>query len=98
MSQAYARSAPHPARHIPLLQNASAEPEKEAARTAGLRYVHDTAPGIRRSALEMVGGFDERFTVAWREDSDLQFTLLERGMILVSALRAVVTHPIRQAP
>ena len=98
MAKSSARSAPHPARPIPLLKNASAEPEKEAARAAGLRYVHDTAPGIRRGALEMVGGFDERFTVAWREDSDLQFTLLERGMVLVPALRAVVTHSIRPAP
>src|SRR5262245_59901907 len=29
-----------------LLQNAPADPKKEAAHVAGLRYVHDTTPGI----------------------------------------------------
>ncbi|HEY2249863.1 MAG TPA: glycosyltransferase, partial [Planctomycetaceae bacterium] len=34
----------------------------------------------QRWVLERVGGFDENFTAAWREDSDLQFSLLERGL------------------
>ncbi|MCE5267647.1 MAG: glycosyltransferase family 2 protein, partial [Planctomycetaceae bacterium] len=49
----------------------------------------------RRAALAAIDGFDERFTLAWREDSDLQFTLLERGMKIVRAERAVVIHPVR---
>jgi glycosyltransferase involved in cell wall biosynthesis len=52
----------------------------------------------RRSALEDVGGFDERFAMAWREDSDLWLTLMERGETLVSAEDAVVVHPLRPAP
>ena len=52
----------------------------------------------RRSALEAVGGFDERFTSAWREDSDLQFALLSRGSKITAAPRAVVVHPVRPAP
>jgi len=52
----------------------------------------------RRQALSAVGGFDERFTMPWREDSDLQFTLLERGYRIVSAPEAVVVHPVRAAP
>jgi glycosyltransferase involved in cell wall biosynthesis len=32
----------------------------------------------RRSVLQMTGGFDERFTAAWREDTDLYFTLLSQ--------------------
>jgi glycosyltransferase involved in cell wall biosynthesis len=51
----------------------------------------------RRAALLDVGGFDERFTMAWREDSDLQFSLLERGHGIVRAPDAVVTHPVRPA-
>lgn len=51
----------------------------------------------RRSALESVGGFDERFEVAWREDSDLWFRLANRGHMLVAAPDAVVVHPVRQA-
>lgn len=49
----------------------------------------------RRSALEAAGGFDERFTLAWREDSDLYFTMLERGYMLVRSPDPVVVHPIR---
>jgi glycosyltransferase involved in cell wall biosynthesis len=49
----------------------------------------------RRLALIEAGGFDERFETAWREDSDLQFTLLERGSILLDGPDAVVVHPTR---
>jgi hypothetical protein len=43
-------------------------------------------------------GFDERFTAAWLEDSDLHFTLLERGGRTAHAPDAVVVHPARPAP
>ena len=33
---------------------------------------------VHRRALVAVGGFDERFTAAWCEDSDLHFRLIER--------------------
>lgn len=51
----------------------------------------------RRAALQAMGGFDARFTAAWREDSDLHFALLERGARLVTAPQAVVLHPVRPA-
>ncbi|MGC3973669.1 MAG: hypothetical protein QM771_04700 [Nitrospira sp.] len=51
----------------------------------------------RKEALEEVGGFDERFTRAWREDSDLQFMLLKRQHRLAPCERAVIVHPVRQA-
>ena len=38
----------------------------------------------RRSALASVGGFDERFTVAWREDTDLEFACRRHGFRLCS--------------
>lgn len=50
---------------------------------------------IRRNVLEEVGGFDERFRLAWREDSDLHFTLLERGYRLAHSAEALVVHPLR---
>lgn len=57
-----------------------------------------TANGLcRRAALAAVGGFDERFTAAWREDADLFFTLLEHGYGVVHAPDAVVVHPVRPA-
>jgi len=51
----------------------------------------------RRDVLAAVGGFDERFTTAWREDSDLHFTLLRRGYQLIKVPQAVVVHPVRPA-
>lgn len=52
----------------------------------------------RRASLELVHGFDERFTSAWREDSDLQFSLLEHNQRIIRCDDAIVVHPIRPAP
>ncbi|MDQ6662519.1 MAG: glycosyltransferase, partial [Chloroflexota bacterium] len=52
----------------------------------------------QRSALLSVGGFDERFTVSWREDSDLFFTLLKQNNKYTFAPEATVIHPVRPAP
>jgi glycosyltransferase involved in cell wall biosynthesis len=51
----------------------------------------------RQDEIASIGGFDERFTAAWREDSDVFFTLLERGCQFANAPDAVVVHPIRKA-
>ena len=50
---------------------------------------------VRRSALMAVGGFDERFERAWREDSDLHFKLMALGGEVVRCDDAVVVHPVR---
>jgi GT2 family glycosyltransferase len=52
---------------------------------------------VERAALVAVNGFDERFTAAWREDSDLQFSLLSAGGQVVKAEHAIVVHPVRPA-
>ena len=52
---------------------------------------------IQREVLHQVNGFDERFTMAWREDSDLHFTLLEQHYNLVEASNAIVVPPLRSA-
>ena len=52
---------------------------------------------VRKFMLERVGGFDERFRLAWREDSDLHFALLAQGARIVREPRAVVVHPVRPA-
>jgi GT2 family glycosyltransferase len=49
----------------------------------------------RRSVLSVVGGFDERFTVAWREDTDLEFALRAEGCRLIRQPAAIVVHPVR---
>lgn len=51
----------------------------------------------RKQVLEELGGFDERFRFAWREDSDLHFSLIEYNANIVHEPRAVMTHPIRAA-
>jgi HAD superfamily hydrolase (TIGR01662 family) len=48
----------------------------------------------RRSALAAVGGFDERFPRAFREDSDLALRVLDTGSRLVRGQRTT-THPVR---
>ncbi|MDR5857404.1 glycosyltransferase [Caballeronia sp. LZ062] len=52
---------------------------------------------VTRSALARVGGFDARFTSAWREDSDLQFELMRIGARIVRSHDAMVLHPVRPA-
>ncbi|RBY87336.1 HAD-IIIA family hydrolase [Blastococcus sp. TF02A-26] len=48
----------------------------------------------RRSALAAVGGFDERFPRAFREDSDLALRVMDTGARLVRGQRWI-THPVR---
>jgi HAD superfamily hydrolase (TIGR01662 family) len=50
----------------------------------------------RRSALEAIGGFDERFPRAYREDSDLGLRLSARGWEIVRGERSVL-HPVGTA-
>ncbi|VCU69974.1 GalNAc(5)-diNAcBac-PP-undecaprenol beta-1,3-glucosyltransferase [Pigmentiphaga humi] len=77
-----------------------ARPRDHERDTAGLERVEFATANclVRKSALAAVGGFDERFTMAWREDSDLQFMLMARGLRIVRAPDAVVLHPVRPAP
>jgi glycosyltransferase involved in cell wall biosynthesis len=51
-----------------------------------------------KKALFAVAGLDERFTMAWREDSDLQFKFIEHGIPIVKVDKAIITHPVRKAP
>ncbi|MEA2130668.1 MAG: hypothetical protein QOJ85_3559, partial [Solirubrobacteraceae bacterium] len=50
----------------------------------------------RRPALAALGGFDERFGSAYREDSDLALRALRAGWRLVRGTRRV-THPVGRA-
>jgi len=51
----------------------------------------------RRRAFEAVGGFDERFPRAYREDADLALRVMAAGWRLEVGRRTVV-HPVRPAP
>jgi GT2 family glycosyltransferase len=48
---------------------------------------------VRRKVLEGIGGFDERFRVPYREDSDLQFRIEEAGGTIRHNPDAIVIHP-----
>lgn len=52
----------------------------------------------RKSVLEALQGFDERFRYAWREDSDLHFRLLKMRANIVRCPHTLVVHPVRPAP
>jgi glycosyltransferase involved in cell wall biosynthesis len=70
--------------------------ERNVAGLDGARWI--TADmAVRRDALDDVGGFDERFPRAYREDSDLVLRLLDRGWALRQGRRDT-RHPVRPAP
>lgn len=48
-----------------------------------------------KQALEITQGFDEEFRAAWREDSALEFAMMEHNIPIVKLNKAVVTHPVR---
>jgi glycosyltransferase involved in cell wall biosynthesis len=50
-----------------------------------------------KKILERLGGFDERFRFAWREDADLYFSLLDINARIKHVPGAVIVHPIRPA-
>lgn len=50
-----------------------------------------------KSSLELVNGFDEAFTMAWREDSDLEFQLMKEEIPIKKIEEALVVHPARKA-
>ncbi len=70
--------------------------ERDAAGLEGSAFITANC-FCRRDVLERLGGFDEHFTAAWREDSDLHFRLLESGGRVVRNSKAVVVHPVRSA-
>lgn len=51
-----------------------------------------------KKALLKAGGFDEQFSMAWREDSDLEFKLINNAVPIKRIESAIVIHPVRQSP
>ncbi|MEV3901275.1 HAD-IIIA family hydrolase [Mycobacterium sp. NPDC050551] len=69
--------------------------EKRTQRLADARWITADMAYLR-SALVAVGGFDDRFPRAYREDSDLALRITQRGdTIVVGGRRS--THPVAQA-
>jgi hypothetical protein len=66
--------------------------------TAGLEQARWATADMayRRSALERLGGFDERFPRAYREDADIALRVRRAGGRLVRGRRCI-EHPVRPA-
>lgn len=79
------------------LDDSPTDYQRDAAGLASAEFVTANC-FCRRATLEAIGGFDERFSAAWREDSDLHFALLQEGLPIARAPGAVVVHPVRPAP
>ncbi len=52
---------------------------------------------VRKTVLNEVGGFDERFKFAWGEEADLYFRLSSQRMRVVHYSQAIVTRPSQTA-
>jgi histidinol-phosphate phosphatase family protein len=82
--------------HVPLRRDVA--PTDWQRNVAGLEHARWATADLayRRSALEAVGGFDERFPRAYREDADLGLRLADRGLSIATG-RRVALHPVGDA-
>lgn len=80
---------------VPLPHRRPTDWERNTAALATARWI-TAEMAFRRTALDDVAGFDERFQRAYREDSDLALRLLRAGWQLRQGDRRVV-HPVRPA-
>jgi histidinol-phosphate phosphatase family protein len=82
--------------HVPLPRHR--RPTDWERNVAGLERAHWATADMayRREALAAVGGFDERFPRAYREDADLGLRLTAAGRRIVDGRRSVL-HPVPPA-
>ncbi len=82
---------------VPLTAAERARPTDHQRMTLGLESAEFVTANafVRVRALAQVGGFDERFRRAWREDSDLQYRLQAEVGPVGHCSRALVLHPVR---
>ena len=88
-SQGRVRVALEPGRRPTDRERGTKALERARWATADMAY--------RRGVLQEVGGFDERFPRAFREDADLALRVLDAGHRLEQGAR-VVDHPVRREP
>ncbi len=77
----------------------SERPTDHAKNAAGLETADFVTANCAcsKAALLRTGGFDEQFSMAWREDSDLEFKLLLQRIPIRRVESAIVVHPVREA-
>ncbi|WP_082929423.1 HAD-IIIA family hydrolase [Mycobacterium sp. 852013-51886_SCH5428379] len=69
--------------------------EKRTRRLADARWITADMAYLRAALVE-VGGFDERFPRAYREDSDIALRITMRGNVITQGTRRS-THPVAEA-
>lgn len=79
------------------LQGLPTDYERDAKALEQAEFVTANCFCLKR-VLEELDGFDERFRLAWREDADLYFRLLQADAVIAYVPEAVVEHPIPPAP
>jgi histidinol-phosphate phosphatase family protein len=82
--------------HVPLPSDR--RPTDWERNVAGLEQARWATADMayRRAALIAVGGFDERFPRAYREDADIALRITARGWRLAAGRRRIL-HPVRPA-
>jgi glycosyltransferase involved in cell wall biosynthesis len=81
--------------YVPLCDKPT-DYEKNLARLQEAEFVTANC-ACTKKALDTVQGFDESFTMAWREDSDLHFKFLKANIPVINVKEALVIHPVRNA-
>jgi glycosyltransferase involved in cell wall biosynthesis len=82
---------------VPLPSASPTDYERNIAQLEKAEFITANC-ACTKAALEKVGGLDEQFTMAWREDSDLQFKFIAASIPVLKVKDAFVTHPVRKAP
>jgi len=72
--------------------------ERNVARLADTPGIITADLACRRAAIAQVGGFDERFARAYREDTDFELRVRGAGWRFVRSARRTIEHPVRAAP
>jgi histidinol-phosphate phosphatase family protein len=83
--------------HVPLPPGQPASDHERNVSLLGTAAWITADMAVRRAALWSIGGFDERFRRAYREDTDLALRLMRAGHHLSVGVRCV-EHPVRPAP
>lgn len=81
---------------VPVSAELPTDYERNTAQLEKAEFVTANCACGRR-VLEQTGGFDERYEMAWREDSDLAFSICQQQIPLQPLPEAIVVHPVRKA-
>lgn len=76
------------------LQGTPTDYEKNVAQLEKARFVTANC-ACSRPALHDIGGLDEQFAMAWREDTALEFSLKQQNIPIYKVKSAWVLHPVR---